>query len=470
MRLEVPQSPEDRAQRIPLAAAFPAGLRQLVGRHVLGDERRVVEAVLGMQPPAAVPKQAALGLQAVVQRRAGIRHQDVVRGKAESVTHGKVARLPDRLERIMVVAQRERGPRLQMMIAENLDGLLVSVPAGPQQLGMTGAKKAGCLLHLLQVSGIERLEADHVAHAAAFGQQRHQLRVAGHVDRSLRHPADSHGNQLAQKRFGRFVIRKEIVIDKEDEPTALAFDLRQDLATRPHEIGPLKEHADGAKIATEPAAAPELHQRDGQIAFACEQVAPRLDTAHLRDARRGAIHLAKRSTASVLDHLVPERFGVAQINRIGVLQALLRQQRGMESAQDHRHAAQPVLGGDLVGPASRVDLDGDGHQVGRLVVRYRLDPVVHQRTFDLGRRQTRQDAQLQRLHAAFVDVQTVLQPSDVRLDEGDLHDADAAVFFDASRSHTTSAAASEKKKMTLPMLCDGAMPNSSTSTAENTSR
>ena len=137
----------------------------------------MVETVLGVQPPLAVPEQTALPFQSVVQRGGRIGHQDVERGKAELVVHGEFERFLDGLHSVIVVAQRKSRPRLKVMTSKDFALRLVPIPAS--------SDKVGGLFHGFEVPGIQRLEADHITQATALLEQVHQLRVIGHVDGSL---------------------------------------------------------------------------------------------------------------------------------------------------------------------------------------------------------------------------------------------------------------------------------------------
>src|SRR5262249_51911119 len=77
--------------------------------------------------------------------------------------------------------------------------------------------------------------------------------------------------------------------------------------------------------------------------------------------------------------------------------------------------------GNLVSPPGRVRLDGQRHQVDGLVVGNRLHAVVVEDAVDVGWREARDDAELERLHPSLVHVEAVLHPPDVGLHEGDSH-------------------------------------------------
>jgi hypothetical protein len=58
--LEIPDPAEDRSRAVEYPAGLEGCLSQFIGSHVFWLESGVVEAVIGMQPPLAVEKQAAL--------------------------------------------------------------------------------------------------------------------------------------------------------------------------------------------------------------------------------------------------------------------------------------------------------------------------------------------------------------------------------------------------------------------------
>ncbi len=124
----------------------------------------------------------------------------------------------------------------------------------------------------------------------------------------------------------------------------------------------------------------------------------------------------------VRDDLGPERLAVTREHGVGVLRNLVRDQRRVHPAHDHRHASGAVLGCDLVRPAGRERLDGDRHEVGRLVVVDPVNPVVEELDVHAGWRQAGQERELEGLHPGRVDEgRAVREAPEGGLDERDSH-------------------------------------------------
>src|SRR6266850_6189818 len=217
------------------------------------------------------------------------------------------------------------------------------------------------------------------------------------------------------------MVRQEIVVNEKDDLAILIFDLRQHLPGLAHEIGPIEEHADRAKVTCEAAAARELHEGDGEISLALEQVSARLSSTGLRDAWLCPVDLLELAPPCVFYRLVPEKLGIPDVDRVSVLQTFLGSERRMKSAHDDRNTSLPELCGDLVGPPSVVDFNRDGGGIRLLVIGNFLAAVVIEDALHIRRSQTGDHTELERLHSAFIDVEAVLHASDIGLDEGDLH-------------------------------------------------
>ena len=261
-----------------------------------------------------------------------------------------------------------------------------------------------------------------MAEAAGPRHEVHQFRVGGHVERGLAHPVDPHPDEGVAELLQRLAVGGDVVVDEEDQPPALRLDLGERLVDPADVMLAAEVFRDRAEIADEAAAAGVLHERERQVALALVDVAP-CQHAGLRQARRAGIARLQRALAGVRDHLRPNRLGVADHQRVGVGCAFLRHEGGLEPAHHHLDAAATVLGGDLVGAARGVGLDGDADEVGGLGVGDRLAAVVIHHHFDVGRSEGRENPEVERLHPAFVNIEAVLGPADGGLDEGEFHSA-----------------------------------------------
>lgn len=411
VRAEVQRAPDDGHRAAPPAATGPRRLRQLGGRHARRPERGAVEAVVGVEPPAAVVEEPALGLEALVERRLGVRHQDVEGGEGEPILDGPFDGGADRIDRVVVVAEGERGPRLEAVAAERRDGAGVPVEAG----------QVRALVHLAQVLGIRALEPDDIPQAAARHEEFHELRVSDLVDARLGDPADPERDESLQERLGGLGIGDEVVVDEEEVAPRLGPDLGHHLLHGARVDVVVEVRPDRAELAAIPAAAAELEEREGEVAFALEKVAAR-PAAGLRRADRGVVPRAEPPVVRVRDHLGPERLGVAREDRVGVAGDLVGDQRRVHAPHHDRDAPGPVLRGDLVRAAGGEGLHGDRDEIGRLVVVDPVDAVVEELDVDPGRRQAGQDAELERLHPGLVDERRAVGQTTQRgLDECDPH-------------------------------------------------
>jgi len=82
------------------------------------------------------------------------------------------------------------------------------------------------------------------------------------------------------------------------------------------------------------------------------------------------------SSLGIGDNLRPNLVSLTHHDGIGVKETLLRHDRGVHPAQDHRHMPLPVMIGDLIGTVDPEDLEGDPHEIGSVVEMDLLDPLI----------------------------------------------------------------------------------------------
>ncbi len=217
---------------------------------------------------------------------------------------------------------------------------------------------------------------------------------------------------------------REVVIDEEEQLVAFL-----ELAQLGHDgidgampRGALEEGLHGAELARKLAAAAGLDEADGQIAPALEQP-PVVTHAGQRRALGGAVAGLERAMARVVDDLGPDVLRLAEHHAFGIARHFVGRQRGVKAAHHHRHAALPVLAGDLVGALGGVGLDGNGHEIRRFVERNRLHAIVVKADVDVGRRQAHQHRDRQRLHLPGAHVAHARAAADGRVDERQSHRA-----------------------------------------------
>ncbi len=183
-------------------------------------------------------------------------------------------------------------------------------------------------------------------------------------------------------------------------------------------VGVVKR-GDRAEVALEIAAASELHQGDVLIRFAGEDLAAQANAASVRRPRPSYMACKLRCRASSSSSV---QTGSASPTMIASASGgLVRQERDVVAAHDHRYAARPKLPSDLVRAQCRERLDAKGHQVGRVVEGNLLDAVVVEAHLDVGRRQSGEQRHRQRLHLPGADVGRVFLAADRRIDQSDTH-------------------------------------------------
>ena len=123
------------------------------------------------------------------------------------------------------------------------------------------------------------------------------------------------------------------------------------------------------------------------------------------------------SGPEVADHLVPDRFRLADHDRFGVLFDLFGKQGRMEAAHDDGDVALSVFAGDLVRPFRRIGLHRNCYRVGRFVEGDLLHPVVVEADRHVSGRQARDRRGGQRFHLPRTDVTLVPDMADGGVDD-----------------------------------------------------
>ena len=215
-----------------------------------------------MEPPFSVVQKPSFGLQLIVQRRPGIRHQDIIGRKAEFVLQGKAAGFPDALHGVRIVPHGKGRPGLQTVAAKLPDGVLILIL---DEFGVDA------LSHGPDAFGLDGFKADHVAETAAFQHQVHQLLVLQHINTALTDPLDLQRDQPAEKLLCLFLVRYDIIVHEKDQLALLGADLFHHLVYVPAEMPLLEIDAGGAVFAVVSASPAELHQSDRHILFILKQ-------------------------------------------------------------------------------------------------------------------------------------------------------------------------------------------------------
>jgi hypothetical protein len=248
-----------------------------------------------VQPPAAVVQQASLRREAAVEGGAWVGHEDVEGREREPVLDRPLAGGERRLRGLVVVAESERRPGLETVVADPRHRLGVPVEAG----------EVRALAHLGEVLGIQALEADHVPEAAALDEQAHELLVPYLVDACLGHPADAERDERAQEGLGRRHVGDQVVVHEEQVPPGLVADLRHHLLYRPRDLVVIEVRGDCAELAAVPAATPELEEGQREVSLAHEEVSPG-QHARLRRSEAAVVARVEGPVVCIADHLWPE--------------------------------------------------------------------------------------------------------------------------------------------------------------------
>ena len=193
--------------------------------------------------------------------------------------------------------------------------------------------------------------------------------VLGHIQCALRDPPDLQRDERAQQLLRGFPVGYEIVVDEEDQLLILIGNLSNHILNPTHSLLPREKRCDGAEVAGKPASSAELHELHRQIFLALEQVPARKYAARLRLFGMTVVDRLDSALAQVLDDLGPDRFRVASDDRIGELQTFFRCESRLKATHDHGNAALTKPGCNLVGSPRRIELYGNGGQVGGLIVR-----------------------------------------------------------------------------------------------------
>ena len=124
--------------------------------------------------------------------------------------------------------------------------------------------------------------------------------------------------------------------------------------------------------------------------------------------------------AGIVDKFGQYGFRLADHDRLAVPADLIGAEGGVETAHHHRNSPAAVFGCDLVGALRCIGLDADGNEIGRLVERYGLEPIVVEPALDVGGEECGEHGRGQGLHPPAADVALY---ADMPADAG-VHDRD----------------------------------------------
>ncbi len=145
----------------------------------------------------------------------------------------------------MIVAEDERGPGLQAVIPQYLDLTAVAIES-PQIMSF---------VHIAQVVGRDRLEADDMPQATALDHQVHEFGVSQHIEAGLAYPADLQRYQGLEQFLSGFAVGAQIVVDKKHQATILVCNLPNHLVDMAYVVAAIEILRNRAEIAVEMTAA-----------------------------------------------------------------------------------------------------------------------------------------------------------------------------------------------------------------------
>ena len=211
---------------------FLTQLRKFTWRHSLRSEHNVTEGVGRVEPPL-FGQQAPFRLEPVVDVRSRERHKMVEGGEEELVAQRELVDDPERLRRIVVIAEHERGINGDVVAAQVGDGARI-----------VGANPVDVLAHLPESFKRKRLEADENALASTPVEQVKRLLVVRHVKPELRDPPTLQWCHGPAKRLQPRDVHGKVVIDEEEVPALQRPHFGDDVLNRPRRVRTAEELAD----------------------------------------------------------------------------------------------------------------------------------------------------------------------------------------------------------------------------------
>ena len=224
-RLFGPGRAHDRRPAVELAVGAAVARLELRGRHARGAKDRVSRIV---QIPLVV-QHAALGAQPTVQRRAGVRRQNMERGRVDALPHGPVGGPREDRGVVAVHAEDEARVDHDTQLVQAADGGFVEPPRAAVRAG------AGEVLQLAlgaQVVVAQRLEADEQAATAGRHGPLEQPRLQHGLHGGRRLPHTPHAAHGGKERGGVRRAAEEVVVEEVEVAAGQSLDLGERVVER----------------------------------------------------------------------------------------------------------------------------------------------------------------------------------------------------------------------------------------------
>ena len=300
---------------------------------------------------------------------------------------GKRRRLGESLRRIRVIAENESAVDHDAARVQALDDIFIAA-----------GNAVPVLPHLLEAGLVERFKTDQRQRTAGVAHQVEQRVIARHVNGDLARPPHFERDESLHQFNEALAFPQEVVIDKKHHLVSWQrAEFGDDVGAGALLAMSAVESMNGAEIAGEAAAAPDLHQRQRRVAFARIDAAVEVKTLPCALGLLALIALLQSAGASVGDDTLPQAFGIADHHAVGVRLRLIGDHGRMVAANHYWHAPGAVDGGNLVGAPGGEGFDRDGDKVRRHGGKG-FDPFVNQRGRNVRRRAGAQNGEDQRRH------------------------------------------------------------------------
>jgi hypothetical protein len=406
-------------------------------RHARRTEHRVARIV-------EVPVRrgdTALGREVRVQRRAGVRREDVECSGLDALLDGPLHRAVEDGLIILVHAEDETRVHHHTKIVQPAHRFGVVLRAVLQ------------LVLRAQVLRTQGFEADE---QAAQPARRGLLDQAGMEYRSYRRaglPQPPHAAHPLEERGREARIAKHVIIQEVEMAARQAFDLFERIRDqlRVERFASAEEGVLVAEVAVVRAAARDHKRVRREIQAPLDQVAARLGQA-CEAAHRRAIHRPRMPRAKIREEARPGVIAGAEEDRVGMPQRFLGKRGDVQAAEGYVRTLPPVVIRERVRAIRRGDVDLDHHQVRLVVEGEPLDVLVLNGDPVVIRKMSRERGQAERRKQRVLDgvEEGTGGFSESGQDHLDGHAAKCKVLYiTKSRPHSNRSATSGSTRLAL---------------------
>ncbi len=228
-----------------------------------------------------------------------------------------------------------------------------------------------------------------------LGREIEQILVMVGVDGPQARELDVERNQRAEQFARELVLASDLVVDELEAVKAGdrddLLDLLDDVLDGTRAIAALVEDRDFAERAAIRTSAACLHRhRLEQVPVELEQFVARTRQVLQVVQLVGLVDALELAVLPVAQERLPDQVGLALDDSVGVLERLVRLERGMEPPHHDRDAAFAKLVAELVGAQRGADGGGHADQVPARVEVDLFEPLIAERHVEVVGRQSRQ--------------------------------------------------------------------------------